>query len=68
MSLSPFNHIPVPRQFQAKIRENTFYRLGQQALLKAEKVKGEPLTASEVNDVLEALRAELEKRNFFRDK
>lgn len=61
-------HTPVPRAFKDKIRERTFYRLGQKALLKAEEIKKEPLTTSEVNDVLDALRAELEKRGFFSDK
>lgn len=66
MSLSPFNHIPVPKNFKRKIREDVLMRLGRDALKKAQSIKGEEqLTPTEVSDVLEQLRVELTKRGFF---
>ena len=65
MSLSPFNHVPVPKSQKRQIREKILLRLGGDALKKAESIKGEELTKSEVTAVLEKLRAELERRGFF---
>ena len=63
---SPLNHVPVPKRFKQKMREAVFVRYGLEALAKAEKIKGEPLTDTEQKAVLEKFRAALEKRNFFR--
>ena len=67
MSLSPFNHVPVPKNQKRAIREKILLRLGGDALKKAESIKGEELTKSEVTAVLEKLRAELTKRGFFHE-
>lgn len=63
---SPNVHVPVPRAFQMKMRESIFMKLGQQACMKAQSLKGnEPLTRSEVYEIAEKMRAELEKKGFF---
>lgn len=63
---SAYNHIPIPRAFQMKMREKIFMALGRQACIKAQREKGEEeLTRSEVFEICEKMRAELQKRGFF---
>lgn len=70
-------HVPYPDRERVDIREKTFARLGREALIQGQKEKAKlnglpdgqlSLTMQERKDILEALRARLEKMGFFSDK
>lgn len=77
VSTAAENHTPVPLSFRNKVREKILDRLIKAALLKGseEKAKLEgmaegkrfPLTKGEKSAIADELRAELERRGFWRD-
>ena len=71
------NLTPVPLSFRKKVREKIFDRLVKAALLRGSEEKAKlqgmaegkrfPLTKGEKSAIVDALRAELERRGFWKD-
>ncbi len=59
-------HTPVSQRVLASLRQRVFFKLAQTACVHAEKKKGERLDEREVDDIMEGLRAKLEKDGFFK--
>lgn len=71
------NHTPTPLSFRRKVREKVFDRLVNAALIRGSEEKARlegmaegkrfPLTKGEKSAIVDHLRAELERRGFWRD-